>query len=85
LRNFPKIELSFIRSNRRCLLGSGKQKRDPCIVWKIERTAGKLIMLTIISYAVICHLHTSENPEPVLINVYGAPELIPRNEFRQPM
>jgi hypothetical protein len=22
--------------------------------------------------------------EPVLLNVYGAPELIPRNEFRQP-
>jgi hypothetical protein len=24
-------------------------------------------------------------PEPVLLNVYGAPELIPRNEFRKPM
>ncbi len=24
-------------------------------------------------------------PEPVFLNVYGAPELIPRNEFRQPM
>jgi hypothetical protein len=24
-------------------------------------------------------------PEPVLLNVYGAPELIPRNEFSQPM
>jgi hypothetical protein len=24
-------------------------------------------------------------PEPVLLNVYGAPALIPRNEFRQPM
>ncbi len=23
--------------------------------------------------------------EPVLFNVYGAPELMPRNEFRQPM
>jgi hypothetical protein len=23
--------------------------------------------------------------EPVLLNVYGAPALIPRNEFRQPM
>jgi hypothetical protein len=23
--------------------------------------------------------------EPVLLNVYGAPELIQRNEFRQPM
>jgi hypothetical protein len=23
--------------------------------------------------------------ESVLLNVYGAPELIPRNEFRQPM
>jgi hypothetical protein len=23
--------------------------------------------------------------EPVLLNVYGASELIPRNEFRQPM
>jgi hypothetical protein len=25
------------------------------------------------------------NSELVLLNVYGAPELIPRNEFRQPM
>jgi hypothetical protein len=24
-------------------------------------------------------------PELVLLNVYGAPELIPRNEFRRPM
>jgi hypothetical protein len=24
-------------------------------------------------------------PEPVFLNVYEAPELIPRNEFRQPM
>ncbi len=24
-------------------------------------------------------------PEPVLLNVYGPPKLIPRNEFRQPM
>jgi hypothetical protein len=24
-------------------------------------------------------------PEPVFLNVYGAQELIPRNEFRQPM
>ncbi len=23
--------------------------------------------------------------EPVFLNVYGDPELIPRNEFRQPM
>ena len=30
-------------------------------------------------------LHSSCTPEPVLLNVYGAPELIPRNEFRQPM
>ncbi len=26
-----------------------------------------------------------EGPEPVLLNVFGAPELMPRNEFRQPM
>jgi hypothetical protein len=25
------------------------------------------------------------SPEPVLLNEYGAPESIPRNEFRQPM
>ena len=29
--------------------------------------------------------HHQKSPEPVLLNVYGAPELIPRNEFRQPM
>ncbi len=27
----------------------------------------------------------ANTPEPVLLNVYGAPALIPRNEFRQPM
>jgi hypothetical protein len=26
-----------------------------------------------------------KNPEPVFLNVYGAQEYIPRNEFRQPM
>jgi hypothetical protein len=26
-----------------------------------------------------------EQFKPILLNVYGAPELIPRNEFRQPM
>jgi hypothetical protein len=25
------------------------------------------------------------SPEPVFLNVYGAPESIPRDEFRQPM
>jgi hypothetical protein len=28
---------------------------------------------------------TQLSTEPVLLNVYGAPELMPRNEFRQPM
>ncbi len=28
---------------------------------------------------------SKEYTEPVLLNVYGAPELMPRNEFRQPM
>jgi hypothetical protein len=27
----------------------------------------------------------NDGSEPVLLNVYGAPELMPRNEFRQPM
>jgi hypothetical protein len=31
------------------------------------------------------HQQTNQLTEPVLLNVYGAPELIPRNEFRQPM
>jgi hypothetical protein len=26
-----------------------------------------------------------KRPEPVFLNIYGAQELIPRNEFRQPM
>jgi hypothetical protein len=30
-------------------------------------------------------LHPSHLSEPVFLNVYGAQELIPRNEFRQPM
>jgi hypothetical protein len=33
---------------------------------------------------VLLFLH-AHCPEPVLLNVYGAPALIPRNEFRQPM
>jgi hypothetical protein len=28
---------------------------------------------------------TSQLSEPVFLNVYGAPESIPRNEFRQPI
>ncbi len=27
----------------------------------------------------------NKESEPVFLNVYGAPESIPRNEFRQPM
>ncbi len=30
-------------------------------------------------------LRDEGSSEPVLLNVYGAPEMIPRNEFRQPM
>jgi hypothetical protein len=33
----------------------------------------------------ISFLKILDMSEPVLLNVYGAPELIPRNEFRQPM
>ncbi len=34
----------------------------------------------------LCRLYNVQaRAEPVLLNVYGAPELIPRNEFRQPM
>ncbi len=31
-----------------------------------------------------CQCLSRNSPEPVFLNVYGAPELIPRNEFRQP-
>jgi hypothetical protein len=34
---------------------------------------------------VVFVLDRTSEPEPVLLNVYGAPELMPRNEFRQPM
>jgi hypothetical protein len=40
------------------------------------------------SHSTIIHtfiLRNSPRPEPVFLNVYGAPESIPRNEFRQPM
>ncbi len=33
----------------------------------------------------LCIPRVALRPEPVLLNVYGAPALIPRNEFRQPM
>jgi hypothetical protein len=29
--------------------------------------------------------NTGKSPEPVFLNVNGAPELIPRNKFSQPM
>ncbi len=29
--------------------------------------------------------NTTENTEPVFLNIYGDQESIPRNEFRQPM
>jgi hypothetical protein len=30
-------------------------------------------------------IEINKKTEPVFLNVYGAPESIPRNEFRQPM
>jgi hypothetical protein len=33
----------------------------------------------------VAHSGLRESTEPVFLNVYGAPELIPRNGFRQPM
>ncbi len=33
----------------------------------------------------VCGSVCIRRSEPVLLNVYGAPELIPRNEFNQPM
>ncbi len=32
-----------------------------------------------------CQYAMKMNTEPVFLNVYGAKESIPRNEFRQPM
>jgi hypothetical protein len=38
------------------------------------------------SYSILGIDFSSHTPaEPVLLNVYGAPELMPRNEFRQPI
>ncbi len=35
--------------------------------------------------SLLSKLHNLLHSEPVLLNVYGASELMPRNEFRQPM
>ncbi len=32
-----------------------------------------------------CEAFYKSDPELVFLNVYGAPESIPKNEFRQPM
>jgi hypothetical protein len=37
------------------------------------------------SFSLRFSLDCVSSSEPVFLNVYGAPELIPRNEFRQPM
>ncbi len=48
-------------------------------------------LLAVLSFFCRLRLGQSSNcvadsiPEPVFLNVYGAPELIPRNEFRQAM
>jgi hypothetical protein len=36
-------------------------------------------------YATVIIELAGRRTEPVFLNVYGAPESIPRNEFRQPM
>jgi hypothetical protein len=36
-------------------------------------------------YSMFIFLWLKDQPEPVFLNVYGAQELIPRNEFRQSM
>jgi hypothetical protein len=47
---------------------------------------GKLFILTVLLMrALYLEVKRSIFPEPVLLNVYGAQESIPRNEFRQPM
>jgi hypothetical protein len=50
----------------------------------IEQKCTKTIFLRVF---VLNSTNDRNNSEPVLLNVYGAPgpELIPRNEFRQPM
>ncbi len=40
-----------------------------------------VFLLQLASYVTSPH----PEPEPVFLNVYGAQELTPRNEFRQPM
>jgi hypothetical protein len=37
------------------------------------------------SHSTYCDFVSYTEPELVVLNVYGAPESIPRNEFRQPM
>ncbi len=36
-------------------------------------------------YIIVTSIYDQTMPELVFLNVYGAPESIPRNEFRQPM
>ncbi len=62
--------------NEKCgLLWNGKWNTGLC---------GGVECNTILYGGKVCRLGGSTT-EPLLLNVYGAPELIPRNEFRQPM
>jgi hypothetical protein len=50
-------------------------------VWQQKKENRLYVELSYIFNGVNCLL----TPEPVFLNVYGAQESIPKNEFRQPM
>ncbi len=70
---------------------------DPCLRCEAGVIVRKLSQLTPLSEAkqanpryfiLLCGINCELagcGQQPVLLNVYGAPELMPRNEFRQPM
>jgi hypothetical protein len=55
------------------------------MVYTPAEKAKKLLLFLLYPF-LLCGLGgTNYNTEPVFLNVYGAQESIPRNEFRQPM
>ncbi len=78
-RIFPPLPPPFTREYRRVV-----QHRSSFIVVCTFTNTKLYFHSNVLPYTPSFHRNYNST-EPVFLNVYGAPELIPRNEFRQPM
>ncbi len=67
-----------------CIIAKGDNTKENFWVLSFYSTSFNTASSTA-SQILLCRGMLGSNPEPVFLNVYWAPELIPRNEFRQPM